>query len=367
MKVKTKKQDREEESEEDVSLAEQLEDMDRSALKKLIKDEELEIKVYKSTDDDDLRAAILAELGESEAEEDDESDDEEASAESEDEVEEDDEGDDEDEVDLDDLDRSELKAFIKENRLEVSIKKKDDDDDIREKIKAAVDALESEDDGEDEDESPAARRKNKEEDKRGMDWMFTGDKMKQEAQTSAATSARGYPPEFWVKDGGTSVVRFREDDPIVGMYMYSYHNGKRWAKCTQPTDTSEDRFAADGRRAAYYLVYELLDRTGYTNKEGKKVSNIPRYWFVSDKIHKQLQHIRDKKGSLTKFDIEVHREGGNRPVYTFMLDDALGKLPSTAKNLPSLKGDLKKYYTPPTVEEQRRMLHTSEEAEQSED
>jgi hypothetical protein len=68
------------------------------------------------------------------------------------EEEEDDEEDDEDEVDLSEMDRSELKSFIKENELEVKVTKKMTDDAIREAIEEAMGEEEEEEDEDEDDE-----------------------------------------------------------------------------------------------------------------------------------------------------------------------------------------------------------------------
>lgn len=60
----------------------------------------------------------------------------------------DDDDDDAGDEDFDEMDRSELKAYIKENELDVSVKKSMSDDDIREAIQAA----EGDDDDDDDDE-----------------------------------------------------------------------------------------------------------------------------------------------------------------------------------------------------------------------
>ena len=66
--------------------------------------------------------------------------------------EEDGEEEDEDEVDLDELSRKELKAFIKEQELEVRVMQKDSDDEVRDKIREALGEDEDEEDEDDEDE-----------------------------------------------------------------------------------------------------------------------------------------------------------------------------------------------------------------------
>lgn len=114
-----------------------LDDLDRAALKKLIKDQELDITVKKAWTDDQLRAEIATALG---AEDEEDGEEEEGDEE---------EGDEDDAVDLDKLDRAGLKAFIKENELAVKVMKSDSDDDIRAKIAAAAEA--DSDDGEEEE------------------------------------------------------------------------------------------------------------------------------------------------------------------------------------------------------------------------
>lgn len=63
----------------------------------------------------------------------------------------DDEDDDDDAVDLDELSVKELKAFIKEHDLDVKVKKGDDADDIRAKIAEAADEDDDDDDDDDDE------------------------------------------------------------------------------------------------------------------------------------------------------------------------------------------------------------------------
>lgn len=70
----------------------------------------------------------------------------------EDEDDDDDSDSDDDDDELDGLDRSELKKYIKENELEVTVKKSMSDDDIREAIRAAQKSDDDEDDSDDDDD-----------------------------------------------------------------------------------------------------------------------------------------------------------------------------------------------------------------------
>jgi hypothetical protein len=96
--------------EEEDEDAVDLDSLDRSGLKKFIKDEELDVTVKKSMSDDDIRTAIVEAMPEDEEEDEDEEDDDEEEGEDE---EQDEEGGD----NYDDLSVAELKAELKEREL----------------------------------------------------------------------------------------------------------------------------------------------------------------------------------------------------------------------------------------------------------
>lgn len=130
--------DIDEEAEAD-ELAEEVEEEDKTAKKKAEKPAKKEApKAKKAT----------KKVVEPEEDEDDEGDEEE-------------EPEDEDEnVSLEDMSREELKAYIKEKGLEISVKKSWSDDDIREAINALLEP-EEEDDEEEEEEKPAPKKASK--------------------------------------------------------------------------------------------------------------------------------------------------------------------------------------------------------------
>ncbi len=132
--------DEEDEDEDAVDLDE----LSRAELKAFIKEEELDVKIKKAMTDEDVRRAITEEMQASDDPEEEEEEEEEVEEEAEDET-----------VDLETLSRAELKAFIKEEELDVTVAKKDTDDEIRDKINLAlgeVEDPEEEVDDEDEDE-----------------------------------------------------------------------------------------------------------------------------------------------------------------------------------------------------------------------
>ncbi len=117
--------------EEETGADDEFSDMDRKELKKYIKDNDLDIKVFRTTEDDELRESIRELVG---TEPEEEAEEEEPVAEEE-EAEEVAEGD-----EFDDMDRSELKKYIKKNDLDVKVFKKTEDDEIRDAIRAASDS-----------------------------------------------------------------------------------------------------------------------------------------------------------------------------------------------------------------------------------
>jgi hypothetical protein len=124
--------DEDDEDEDDEGDEEDYSEMSLADLKELVEERELEF-TGKAT-----KAKLVKLLEEADEEDEDEDEDEE----------------DEDEVDLDSMTRAELKAYIKEEDLDVKILRKDDEDILREKIREAQgeDEDEEEDDDDEDDE-----------------------------------------------------------------------------------------------------------------------------------------------------------------------------------------------------------------------
>lgn len=338
-----------------------LDSLDRAGLKQLILDRELEIAVNKGMTDDDIRQAISDAIGteEAEGEEKEEKEEEKSEADSE-------EG---ETVELSAMNRNELKAFITEQKLEITVTRAMSDDDIRNAIVKAVGGEEEESEAEEAEESEEKKDEAEAEEPKAKSapagkpstvaaWMKTGNELTHELQNAG----KKFAPTFFVPDGESKVVRFRDSQPVCGIYMYSVHDGKRWNKVTQPTE--DDLFAQNGRRPGFYLIYELLDREGYkSKKDGKMHTDVPKFWLVSEPVHKQLQYIASKRGKLTDVDFEIHREGFKRPAYTLTEDKSKPALSSAAKSQPMLSKDVAKFFMPPSVSEQRRLLSLTDEAD----
>lgn len=132
--------------------------------KKVVEEDEEEAEDADDSDDEEeeeekpkKKSSKAAPAKKSKKVEEEEEDDEEDEDETEEEDEE--ESDDAEDDGLDDMDRTELKKYIKENDLEVSVKKSMSDDDLREAIREAMggDDSDEEDEDEEEEEKPAAK------------------------------------------------------------------------------------------------------------------------------------------------------------------------------------------------------------------
>lgn len=120
----------------------QIEGMEDEDLSTLIDIAEALVNDNNEADPDDENDALANEVDEENEENDDDDDDEEG----------DEDDDKEGEDELEDMDRSELKAYIKEHELDVKVTKKMEDDDIRQAIRDAE--AEEGDDNEEENEEP---------------------------------------------------------------------------------------------------------------------------------------------------------------------------------------------------------------------
>lgn len=115
----------------------EFDDMDREELKEYIAENDLDVRVKKSMEDDEIRDAIREAVNESST-----TDDETGAAES-------------DEFDA--MDREELKEYIADNDLDVRVKKSMEDDEIRAAIREAVSTESGSETTSEEEEEPKAK------------------------------------------------------------------------------------------------------------------------------------------------------------------------------------------------------------------
>lgn len=192
----------------------------------------------------------------------------------------------------------------------------------------------------------------------GSDWMIVGkDDLKKEQRTSEALAKSSRrPPEIWIPDGDSRMVRFRSSEP-VGIYQYQVKVGKNWTSVTRPAPGDKDLFKLAGLVPQLKYVYEVIDINGYTDrKTGKRLKNLPRFFKANGRFEKMIEKMRDKYGGLTKRNFEISRTGQSKDTTYMIIAEDKEPMTDAMKKAPQLMPDFKKYYAPPTVEEQKILL-----------
>lgn len=251
------------------------------------------------------------------------------------------------EDDLDEMDRTELKAYIKDNDLDVRVTKSMDEDDIREAIRDAVGDGDDEDEDE-EDERPAKGRKRRtktrdededegdddddedEDEDDGTVGSGWGDYKKNKSKTSS------YPDRF-APDEESRLIKFLDDEPFS---TYNQHwierDGKKSFICL-----GDDCPLCDiGDDPTAYAVFNIIDLS-----EGKPSVKIiearPRLAGQIEKKHKDKRY-----GPLSKSYYAITRTGkGSKsatelnPVKERDLEEDYDTEPLTAADLKRLRKD----------------------------
>lgn len=190
----------------------------------------------------------------------------------------------------------------------------------------------------------------------GNGWLTRGsDDIASEVANARFNSKKSFAPELYFKDGESKTIRFRSNEPIGLFRQYNVRINGKWQRITAPPAGSRDLMREQGLNASLKALYEVVDRTGYTDKQGKKFKDVPRFFVASIRIYEQLELIRKKRGNLTSMDIEISRSGSS----TSTTYSCLPELPSVFKGLdkiPLLRKDVDKYYAPPSLEDQKAFM-----------
>jgi len=202
-------------------------------------------------------------------------------------------------------------------------------------------------------------------------WMTKGTKkIAAFVESIKRDSARNRKPEFYVIPDTTKRIRFRTSDPLASFQVYSFRVGGKWQTYTAPSEGERDMFQENGLRPQFKVAYEIVDLDGYTPKKGKnagvQVKNVPSFWVLGMKLYEQVSILRQKYGDLTKRTFSVTRSGaGTGTVYTILPEDPKD-LPHLMK-IPSIISKFEECYRPPSLNEQARILHGYNPAEQEDD
>lgn len=169
------------------------------------------------------------------------------------------------------------------------------------------------------------------------------------------------PPEFWVKDGERRGVLFVDEDAVACFQMYRVPVGNnKYDSFVQPPEGEPDLFAnvLDLRPQRQFL-FRVIDLDGYTDKKGKQVKNVPRFYRVGARQYEQLMLTVSETGiKLNKQIIRVCRTGGGtNTVYTFIPRPG-GHTNETRKVLEKFP-KWQEHYRPLSQAEQRRIVEKS--------
>lgn len=204
---------------------------------------------------------------------------------------------------------------------------------------------------------------------KGGGWMMTGaDQQKEALSRQRLLSDAKRPPEMWVKEGEDKLVRFVNEGPIACLYVYSVRIDGRWKSITCPEEGQIDLFKSElGLRPSFKAIYEVVDIHGYVDKEQKKHKNVRRFYVGSSRVYEALEKLREKKGPLNRYNVEISRTGtGTQTSYTF-LPDSPTPMTSEMKAGEALAPKFASYYAPPTAAEQRVLVRAIASAPQADE
>jgi hypothetical protein len=187
-------------------------------------------------------------------------------------------------------------------------------------------------------------------------WMTKGsENIASQVETIKIDAQRKFAPEVIIKEGESKRLRFRANDPIGSVRRYTVKVNGRWTSVTQPPEGEPDPFRENNLRSSLKVIWEVVDIDGYKDKTGKQHKMVPRFLVANVRLHEQLEVIRKKRGDLTKYTIEVSRTGsGTQTTYT-LLPEAPSPFPEMLK-IPSIKGDVAKYYAPLSLAEMESLV-----------
>jgi hypothetical protein len=187
-------------------------------------------------------------------------------------------------------------------------------------------------------------------------WAVT-DPNKFKALADRSRKEGNRPPEFWVKSGDRHRVRFVDPEPIASFTVYTVNRNGRFNRYIAPAEGEIDMFQSHlNLRPQQVFLYRLIDIDGYTDKNGKKKTHLPRFYVVGARIYEQLSQISEMTGSdLNETDMIVARSGEKQnTVYSFIPRPA----PKTSKVIQAIREFPKwqELYAPPTAKEQRALV-----------
>ena len=196
-------------------------------------------------------------------------------------------------------------------------------------------------------------------------WMFRGaevEKALKEYEREQAQNARKNTPEIYLMDGTDIQLCFLDKQELCLLWRYYYE--KRYY--TKPGDPTQDMFMAYNVdvRANPHKIYEVVNLSGYTDREGKHHPEAQVRFLVatSNAMRTRLEKLAEKhgNGSLEGLVLQLTVDGkGKERVVTFDYERTYEGDPLRHNGAKLTRMGMKKVqecYAPLTIEEQKLIL-----------
>lgn len=188
-------------------------------------------------------------------------------------------------------------------------------------------------------------------------WLLTREEDQQDMQhrKKAEQQANRRAPEFFLFDGDSKTIRIVQF--LGAVERYSVRISGKWRQVTAPAYGEPDLFRDKlGVSPSARYIYEVIDIDGYTDKQGKEHSELRRFWVVPQKIHDNLEAIRQKRGDLDTYDLDISRSGTGQHTTYQLMPDMPSKFKKSWSAQDSIAEQLEDFYSPPSEDEQRQLL-----------
>ena len=189
-------------------------------------------------------------------------------------------------------------------------------------------------------------------------WFVAGGSaLAQAEKESSALNRQGRAPEFWLRPGEQRIIRIRHKKALGGLYRYTIPVRGKFRSYTAPPEGEIDLFRSQlGKGPTLRAVYELIDRTGFKDRDGKHRKDFPCFWLATGPVRATLEAIEETVGDLSKQDLVVRRTGSGRNTTYTVLPKPPSPMPDSLRRMPMLSADLEQYFSPPDEATQRAIL-----------
>jgi len=198
-------------------------------------------------------------------------------------------------------------------------------------------------------------------------WAIT-DPSKFKALASSQVNSARRPPEFWVREGEKKLIRFVDEGARTAFKVYRFRYNGNFVRHTAPPPGKPDLYEMKmGLKPSFVYLFRIVDIEGYVAKDGKKLTNIPRYYLVGARNYSQISDLPEVTGApLNEYNVYVKRTGtGTSTNYLFVPQPVSPLQAAHIKAVAELP-DWKTVYAPRSVEEQEVIASTYSPLEEEE-